>query len=82
MPGNIPQLFEQLDTSEQAEVETFAAFVIARRTLKQPGVLTNDIPIQELAELVMKSGCFDWLNDEGEDVYTIEDGEAIQWPTP
>jgi len=43
-------------------------------------VLTDDISIKELMEYVTRSGSFDWLNEEGEDIYSIEDGEAVKWP--
>ncbi|NAT10382.1 hypothetical protein C4E22_02350 [ANME-1 cluster archaeon AG-394-G06] len=62
---------------ERAEVETVAAFVIARRKLRNLSVLTDDIPTQELMQLVMESGSFDWLDAKEEDVYSIEDLERI-----
>jgi hypothetical protein len=31
---------------------------------------------------VAASGSFDWLSAEEEDIYTLEDGEAVQWPSP
>jgi len=42
----------------------------------------DDISVQELTELVAASGSFDWLNAEEEDIYSLEDGEAVQWPSP
>lgn len=68
----ISQLLENMTPQERAEVETFAAFVIARRKLKKPSFLTDDIPTQELMQLVMESGSFDWLDVKEEDVYSIE----------
>jgi hypothetical protein len=38
-------------------------------------VLTDDIPTQELMQLVTESGSFDWLDAKEEDVYFIEDSE-------
>ncbi len=81
MSQRLPQLLEELTPQERAEVETFAAFVIARRKLQQPQLLTDDISVQELTELVASSGSFDWLEAKEEDVYSIEDGEAVQWPS-
>jgi hypothetical protein len=67
---------------ERTEVEAFAAFVIVRRDLQQPQLLTDDISVQELTELVAASGSFDWLDAEEEDSYSIADGEAVRWPSP
>ena len=64
---------------EHAELETFASFMIARRKLRNLSVLTDDIPTRELMQLVMESGSFDWLDAKEEDVYSIEDGEAVKW---
>jgi hypothetical protein len=76
------QLLDEMIPQEQAEVEAFAAFVIVRRHLQQPHLLTTDISVQELTELVAASGSFDWLSAEEEDIYSIEDGKAVQWPSP
>lgn len=75
----LSQLFDNMAPQERAEVETFAAFVIARRKLKTISVLTDEIPTQELMRLVMESGSFDWLDASCEDVYSSEDGEAVKW---
>jgi hypothetical protein len=75
----LSQLLENMAPQERAEVETFAAFVIARRKLQKLSVLTDDIPTQELMQLVTESGSFDWLDAKEEDVYSIEDGEAVKW---
>ena len=47
-------------------MEAFAVFLIVRRQLQQPQLLTDDISVQELTELVAASGGFDWLNAEEE----------------
>ena len=39
----------------------------------------DDILPEELMELVMASGGFDWLDTEEEDVYSAKDGEPMQW---
>ena len=71
----LSQLLENMTPQERAEVETFAAFVIARRKLHDLSVLTDDIPTQELMQLVMESESFDWRDTKEEDVYSIEDSE-------
>jgi hypothetical protein len=75
----LSELLENMTPQGRAEVETFAAFVIARRKLRNLSVLTDDIPTQELMQLVMESGSFDWLDAKEEDVYSVEDGEAVKW---
>ena len=82
MSSKLTQLLQEMTPQERAEVEAFAAFVIVRRRLQQPQLLTDDISVQELTELVAASGSFDWLSTEEEDIYSIEDGEAVQWPSP
>lgn len=80
MLDRLYQLVEELTPQERKEVETFTAFIIARRKLRQPQLLTDDISVQELMELVTASGSFAWLDAKEEDIYSIEDGEAVQWP--
>jgi len=75
------QLLEEMTPQEQAEVECFAAFVITRRKLQKPQVLTDDIPTRELMRLVEDSGGFDWLDAEEEDVYSLEHGDEAEWPS-
>lgn len=82
MSPRLTQLVEEMTPREQAEVEAFAAFVIVRRRLQQSQFLTNDVSAQEMAELVAGAGSFDWLAAEEEDIYSIEDGETVQWPSP
>jgi len=82
MSPRLTQLLDEMTPQERADVEAFAAFLIVRRQLQQPQLLTDDISVQELTELVVASGSFDWLNTEEEDIYSIEDGEAVQWPSP
>jgi hypothetical protein len=82
MSSRLTQLLAEMTPQEQTEVEAFAAFLIVRRQLQQPQLLTDDISVQELTELVAASGSFDWLNAEEEDVYSLADGEAVQWPSP
>lgn len=80
MSDKISQLLHEMTPQERAEVESFSAFIIARRNIQKQQVHTDDISVHELMELVAKSGSFDWLSTEEEDVYSIEDGEAVKWP--
>lgn len=82
MSPKLTQLLEEMTPQERAEVEAFAAFVIVGRHLQQPQLLTDDISVQELTELVAASGSFNWLDAEEEDIYSIADSEAVQRPSP
>ena len=62
-------------------METFAMFILARRSLSRVRLLTDDISPEELTRLVEDSGSFDWLNAPEEDFYSAEDGRAVQWPS-
>ncbi len=53
--------------------------MIARRKLKKQQILTDDISTHELMQLVEKSGSFDWLESDQEDVYSVKDGDEVQW---
>lgn len=77
MPHKLAQLLEKMTPDEREEVEAFAAFLIARRNLRKLHILTDDISIQELMELVTESGSFDWLDAEEEDIYSLEDGISV-----
>lgn len=80
MPTQLTQLIEKMTPQEQVEVASFAAFVMARRKLLKPQLLTDNVSTQELMQLVTEAGSFDWLDAAEEDVYSINDGEAVQWP--
>lgn len=80
MSSRLAQLLEEMTPQERTEVEAFAAFLVVRRQLQQPHVLTDDIPVHQLTELVATAGSFDWLSAEEEDIYSLDDGEAAQWP--
>ena len=82
MNSRLYRLLEQLTAEEQAEAQTFAMFLLARRRLEKAQALSNEIPIGELMQLVTDSGGFDWLEATGEDVYSIEDGKAVRWQSP
>jgi hypothetical protein len=81
MNNRLSKLLEKLTPEEQAEGETFTMFVIARRNLQKLKILTDDISTEELTQLVMDSGSFDWLDAPEEDIYSIEDGKPVQWPS-
>ncbi|MDA0333682.1 MAG: hypothetical protein O2782_00790 [bacterium] len=82
MSPRLTQLLEEMTPQEQTEVEAFAAFLIVRRQLQRPQLLTDDISIRELTELVAVAGSFDWLNAEEEDIDSLVDGEAVRWLSP
>ena len=73
------QLLNKMREQERKEVEAFSAFVILRRGLQNSQVVTDNISVQELAELALHGGAFDSLAQEGEDVYSIKDVETTSW---
>jgi hypothetical protein len=81
MNTRLSKLLEKLTPAEQAEVETFAAFLLARRSREQLQLLTDEASAQELAQLAADSGSFDWLDAPEEDVYSLEDGQEVRWPS-
>jgi hypothetical protein len=80
MSNNLNDYVNKLTRQEKAELETFAAFLIARRRLRHPEILADDVPMAELMYLAMQSSSFDWLVSEAEDIYSPDDGEAPIWP--
>jgi hypothetical protein len=80
MSNNLNDYLNKLTPQEKAELETFAAFLIARRHLKHPEILPDEIPMAELMHLAMQSSSFDWLANEAEEIYSPDDGEAPIWP--
>ena len=80
MKTGLSKLLERLTPAEQAEVETFAAFLLARRKLKKVQVSTDDVSTAELLQLVTNAEGFEWLDASEEDVYSATDGDAVQWP--
>jgi hypothetical protein len=80
MTRKLAHLLESMSSEEQQEVEDFAAFLLARRCLSEK-VATEDVSTQELQALVSAAGGFNWLADSAEDVYSLEDGVPVQWPT-
>ncbi len=71
MKAGLSKLLKSLTPAEQAEVETFAAFLLARRKLKKVQVLTDDVSTEELLRLVTDAGGFEWLDAPEEDVYSV-----------
>ncbi len=70
MKAGLSKLLQSLTLAEQAEVETFAAFLLARRKLKKVQVSTDDMSTEELLQLVTDAGGFEWLDAPEEDVYS------------
>ena len=81
MPERLAQLLAEMTPQEQAEVETFAAFTIVRRKLQKSQFVSDDISSQEMMQLVAEAGGFDGLHADDEDVYSIADGDEVQWPS-
>ena len=75
----LSQLLGNMAHHERVEVEIFAAFVVARWSLQNLSVLTDEISTQELMRLVMESGSFDWLDASCEDVYFCVDGCEVKF---
>jgi len=82
MSHKLARLLAAMTPQEQAEIESFAAFLLARRQLQEMHLATDDVPVEELMSLVASSGSFDWLESEDEDVYSIENGEPVRWVSP
>ena len=61
-------------------METFAAFLVGRRD-KKLLLLSDDVSTDQLTQLVSDSGEFAWLDAPEEDVYFLEDGQLVQWPS-
>ena len=80
MSSKLDRILAQMTRSEQAQVEAFAAFVVVRRQLQGARPVADDIPVGEFTALVAASGSFDWLDGDEEDVYSVDDGESVQWP--
>ncbi len=59
MSPRLTQRLEEMTHQERVEVAAFAAFVIVCRHFQQPPLLTDDIAVQDLTELVAASGSFD-----------------------
>ena len=80
MSSNLDRILARMTRSEQAQVEAFAAFIVVRRQLQGARLASDDIPVGELTALVAASGGFDWLDADEEDIYSVDDGETVQWP--
>ena len=80
MPQTLENLIQQMTVKEREEVTFFASFVIARRHSNSQHILTDDVSTADVLELAVGSGSFDWLDRVEEDEYSVEDGDAVQWP--
>ena len=79
MNKDISSLLEKITPEEQQEVEDFINFLIVKRKIIKQKITTNDIPSEELTKLIEKSGGFDWLTDDSENIYSLNDGVPVQW---
>jgi hypothetical protein len=70
---------EKITPEEQREVEDFINFLIVKRKINKQKISTNDIPTEELTKLIGKSGGFDWLDNDSQNIYSLKDGEPVQW---
>ncbi len=77
--NSMNQLHKKTTEQERKELGDFAASVIVRRGLENSQVVTDDIFVCELVELALQGEAFDWLEQEGEDFYSIKDGETASW---
>jgi len=77
MSDNFRAVLEKMTTEEQAEVETFAEYLLMRRKARKTYVLTDDVSSQELLKIADRAGSFDWLKAAEEDVYSIHDGDEV-----
>jgi tRNA U34 5-carboxymethylaminomethyl modifying GTPase MnmE/TrmE len=70
MVESIIQLIRSLPIAEQQLLER-----------RLSGELTEypEVTTQEIMQIAQHGGAFDFLHDEP-DIYTLEDGEPIQWP--
>jgi len=81
MSHKLVEIYEDMMTpGEQAELEAFAVFVLARRKLRKQRLLKDDISITDLMQIIEQAGSFDWLASDEENVYSIEEGDAVEWP--
>ena len=70
MKAGLSKLLKSLTPAEQAEVETFAAFLLVRRKAGKVRVSADDVSTEELLQLVTDAGGFEWLDAPEEDVYS------------
>jgi Mlc titration factor MtfA (ptsG expression regulator) len=79
--SNLAQRLATLSPQEQARLEAAVAKVLLAQ--RQPSrIPSDDLSAWEWTKLVATSGSFDWLAAEAEDVYTVTDGQPVQWPQP
>ncbi len=81
MTDSILSLLEKMTPAEQGEIETFAAYLLSRRSSRKLYVFTDEASSRELLQIADRSGSFEWLNAEAEDVYSLQDGDEVEWPS-
>lgn len=79
MTKTFEKLLSALLPDEQRELERFAAYLLLRRKISTEQSVADEISSDELMQLAMRGGSFDWLANEP-DIYSIKDGEPVQWP--
>ena len=80
MNQRLSQLLDKVSHEELNEIEDFISFLIVKRNLKKKDkILDNDIDINEMVQLISKSGGFDWLKKSEENIYSESDGVPAQW---
>lgn len=79
MTKSLEKLLLVLSPEEQQELEKFGVYLLLRRKITTEQVVTDEISSDELTQLAMRGGAFDWLENEP-DIYSIRDGEPVQWP--
>jgi tRNA U34 5-carboxymethylaminomethyl modifying GTPase MnmE/TrmE len=80
------QAIEQTVNLQRVEsiIQLIRSLPIAEQQLLErrlSGELTEypEVTTQEIMQIAQHGGAFDFLHDEP-DIYTLEDGEPIQWP--
>jgi len=81
MTDSLFALLEKMTPVEQSEVETFAAYLLSRRSSRKLYVLTDEASSRELLQIADRSGSFEWLDAEEEDMYSFQDGDEVEWPS-
>lgn len=80
MPQALDELLPKMTDREREEVATFAAFLLAQREPESIYAVHDDITGKEMRTLAVESGSFDWLAREEENIYSLDDGDTVQWP--
>jgi hypothetical protein len=74
----LSERIQHLNSSEIAELEDFAEYLIFKRSNNQES-LKDDIPTSLITKIISDSESFDWLDSIDEDVYSPTDGVPAKW---